>query len=81
LAHVQRKGEYQRTPFPLNFAREDIKLLGKRPPSEEIDVASFPGSPPHKRNAMEWGRNNFNFIPWYLFLLQNTDQKYTTCCS
>ena len=51
--HVQNRGEYQRNSFPFNLAREDIRLLGKHPSSEESDITSFPGSPPYKRNAME----------------------------
>ena len=51
--HMQNRGEYQQSSFPFNLSREGIRLLGKRPSSEEIDTASFPGSPPYKRNAME----------------------------
>lgn len=53
LVHMENKGEFQRNPFPLNLAREDTRFLGKRPSSEDIDIASFIGCPPHKRNALE----------------------------
>jgi len=50
---MQNKGEWQRNPFPLNVARADTRFLGKHPSSEDIDIASLPGSPPYKRNGIE----------------------------
>ena len=49
LAHVQSEVKYEQNPFPFNLAREDTRFLGKHPSSGEIDIASFPGSPPYKR--------------------------------
>lgn len=77
LVHVQNKGECQQNPFPLNLARADTRFLGKHPPSEDIDIASFSSSPPHKRNGIEWKvRRNWgtNFYPLVYFSVAIVDR-------
>jgi len=58
LAQVQNRCERLQSLLPVNLAKEDVSILGKRPSSEEIDRASFPGSSPHKWNGSPRRRGN-----------------------